>query len=380
MDFNIEIKALADQVAALKDAAEKKSSDALEAVKNLEAKFADVATPAQLEALKGELQKQFDELATKSRDNKPVEAKDLFTALKETVNEDVIAKLAQDFDKNRSATIQLPAGTKLFSIAGSLTGDPVVTYSPRQAILPSSPVNFRDLIPSVSAPTGNYVTYRENSGAANNIGIQNGEGSTKPENDYNMTEIKTVTEYVAGTTDFTKQAMKMLPFITNTLPRLLQRDFFLAENALFYNIVEAAASAPVSSSETDKVKKLIDLIAKIRDTRFVPSFALVSNAVHAQLLFSTYDKGYYAGAGSVSISGTSLNINGVPVVPADFAEAGKVMLVDSTFVERVETEALNIQFSYENGENFKKNLVTARLECMEDLNILLPQAHYVGTL
>ena len=379
MELELQVKAAIDNVAALNakvDASAQDAREAKAALAEITAKLEGASTQAELNERMVEVQKQIDSVAALRKAAAPEKKSALSfeQAVADTLTPEVLKEVANDFDKYKKATIALPKEAKLFSIDGSLTGDPMVNYAPQPAILPSSPRNFRDIIPVTYAPDGSYVTYRENSGASNNIAKQV-EGSAKGENNYTMTEVKTVTEYVAGTTDFTKQALRKLSFMTQTMPRLLTRDFFLKENALGYGYVVSNATGAPTTGATDKVEKVIDYVAGIRDTRFVPSYALVSNAVHAALLKSTYGKGYYAGAGSVSIQNGALMINGTAIVPVDFANADKIMFIDQTYIERVEAEGLKIELSYETGDNFKKNLVTARVECMEDFNLILPQAH-----
>lgn len=379
MELELQVKAAIDNVAALNakvDASAQDAREAKAALAEIAAKFEGVSTQAELNERMVEMQKQIDSVAALRKAAAPEKktALSFEQAVADTLTPEVLKEVANDFDKYKKATIALPKEAKLFSIDGSLTGDPMQNYAPQPAILPSSPRNFRDIIPVTYAPDGTYVTYRENSGASNNIAVQ-AEGSTKGENNYTMTEVKTVTEYVAGTTDFTKQALRKLSFMTQTMPRLLTRDFFLKENALGYGYVVSNATGAPTTGATDKVEKVIDFVAGIRDTRFVPSYALVSNAVHAALLKSTYGKGYYAGAGSVSLVNGALNINGTAIIPVDFANADKIMFIDQTYIERVEAEGLKIELSYETGDNFKKNLVTARVECMEEFNLILPQAH-----
>ncbi len=102
------------------------------------------------------------------------------------------------------------------------------------------------------------------------------------------------------------------------------------------------------------------------------SFALVSETQMARLLKATIAAGYYAGAGSVIVNPNGgITIWGVPVISASWVTDDKVLIFDSAYLERVEVEGLAIEFSYENGENFQKNLVTARIECYEDINLML---------
>ena len=65
---------------------------------------------------------------------------------------------------------------------------------------------------------------------------------------------------------------------------------------------------------------------------------------------------------------------GVPVVAATWAQTDHVLVYDYDYYERVEGEALNIQFSMENQDNFEKNQVTARIECFEEINRLRDDA------
>jgi len=257
------------------------------------------------------------------------------------------------------------------TLSGNLTGDSQATYAPNPAIQPSQSLNFRDLIPTVRSETGLYVYYRENAGLTNNIAAQT-EGSDKGENNYSLTEVKVVNDYLAGFSTFSKQMLKSLPFLTQTLPRMLQRDFFKAENSAFFTAVSGAATGSTTTAETNDLLQLVDYIGNQKAANFVPSYALVSQQQMGRLLKATIAAGYYAGAGSVIVNPNGgITIWGVPVVSASWVTDDKVLIFDSSYLERVEVEGLAIEFSYENGDNFQKNLVTARIECYEDINLML---------
>ena len=383
-----EIGSMNDMVKAIKTEAEKQSRDYGALTANIDQKMADFAataegkSSAEITAFKKEMQDQFDMLATKAS-NKP-EAKSQTIAegieealsginFKEGLDNELTSKLRSD----RKFRIELP-NVKAMGL-NNLTGDPVATYSVRQAIQPAQKINFRDLIPTVNSETGLYVFYREPVNA-NNIAVQS-EGSTKAENTYNFSEVKVVQNYLAGFATFTKQMATSLPWLQNTLPRLLMRDFFKKENAAFFSTVSTAATA-VTSSETDNVKKIIDFVASQMDLNFNVSFGLVSNAMMASLLKSTYTNGYYSGAGGLTLnaSGTGVTIFGVPILPASWVTNNKVLLIDSDYLERVQVKGLAIELSYENGTNFVQNLVTARIECQEEINLMLATSAAYGTL
>jgi hypothetical protein len=165
---------------------------------------------------------------------------------------------------------------------------------------------------------------------------------------------------------------KSLPFITQTLPRLLQRDFFKKENALFFATVSASATGSTTTSETNDLLQLIDYIGNQKAANYNASYVLVSESQMGKLLKATVAAGYYAGSGSVIVNPNGgMTIWGVPVVSASWVTNDKALVIDSDYIERVETESLALEFSYENGTNFQKNLITARIECMEEVNLML---------
>jgi len=379
-----EIKSMTDMIAEIKTKSEAKSAQ-IDAA--LEAKLAEYKLAAEtksgdeLKAIQKEMQDQYDAFVTSKASSKVIDIKTIDTAFAEKLEgmnfkEGQDNDLTNDLRKNKSVRFDF-AEVKAMGL-NNLTGDPVASYGPRQAILPSQKVNFRDLVPTLNTETGLYVFYKETA-TANNVAKQS-EGSTKGENTYALSEVKIVQQYIAGTTTFTKQMATSLPFLTNTLPRLLMRDYYKKENALFYATVSQAATVD-TSAETDKVKKIIDFVAAQMQLDFNASFVIVSYTDMAALIKSTYTNGYYASAGGVALgSQNGISINGVPVVAASWATAGKALVIDQDYIERVQVKGLAIELSYENNDNFVKNMVTARIECQTEINLMLAASASFSTL
>lgn len=360
---------------------EKQLGEIAENVKGLKTDSA-----AQIDELKSsikvtrdEMQNQIDGLYA----NQKKADKRVVKSLDEAIMEKLDGKM-EEFEKSLKSSggsyrIDL-TDVKTMLLSNSLTGDPVATYAPNQAIFPSQKVNFRDLVPTVRSSTGLYVYYAENSGETNNIGKQT-EGNDKGENNYSLTETKIVTNYIAGFSTFSKQMSKSLPFISQTLPRLLQRDFFKKENALFFATVSGAATGSTTTAETNDLLQLIDYIGNQKAANYNSSYVLVSEAQMGKLLKATVTAGYYAGNGSVVVNPNGgMTIWGTPILSASWVTNDKALVIDSDYIERVETESLAIEFSYENGTNFQKNLITARIECMEEINLMLSSSAIYATL
>ncbi len=322
------------------------------------------------------LDQMIAEKAAKTVNNKNKSFGDAFS---EQIAEAFDSKQAEinEFQRNKNAklTIDLKAvGT--MTTSANLSGDGVATYNTRQGLVPAQKVNFRDLIPTAVSPTGLYVTYRE-TGTEGSIGIQT-EGNLKSQIDYDLTEVKVVSDYIAGFARFSKQMMFQLPFLQNTLQRMLLRDFYKKENSTFFSAVSSAATGSTTTAASVDAEQLVDWIANQLDANFEASFALVSYAQWADLL-KTKPTDYSVPGGVIIDPNGNIRIAGVPVIGASWVTNDKALIVDASYLERVETEGLRVEFSYEDSDNFQRNLVTARVECFEDINIMRTDAIIYGS-
>ena len=374
-----EVKSIGDnltQVLANSANAKTDATEAKSVVNELKAKLESVASAADLAEFKSAMQSQFDALTTKVKSGNPDSAKSFDQVLLEKLEGRNIEK---EMKSNGRIVIEMPE-VKTMTLSANLSGDSVATYNTRQAIQPGQLVNFRDYVPTVQSPTGLYVTYREATGNANNIAAQL-EGSLKQENNYSLTEVKTVNEFIAGFSKFSRQMLASLPFMSQTLPRLLTRDFFIKENAAFFTTVSGAATGVTTTSAATNLGDLIQLIGNQRAANFSPSVIFVSNATYSTLLIESFTNGYYLGAGSLGIGANgALNLVGVPIIGVNWITASRALVLDNSFIERVEVNGLNIELSYEDGDNFKTNMVTARIECYEAINLMLPNSAIFATI
>ena len=374
-----EVKSIGDnltQVLANSANAKTDATEAKSVVNELKAKLESVASAADLAEFKSAMQSQFDALTIKVKSGNPDSAKSFDQVLLEKLEGRNIEK---EMKSNGRIVIEMPE-VKTMTLSANLSGDSVATYNTRQAIQPGQLVNFRDYVPTVQSPTGLYVTYREATGNANNIAAQL-EGSLKQENNYSLTEVKTVNEFIAGFSKFSRQMLASLPFMSQTLPRLLTRDFFIKENAAFFTTVSGAATGVTTTSAATNLGDLIQLIGNQRAANFSPSVIFVSNATYSTLLIESFTNGYYLGAGSLGIGANgALNLVGVPIIGVNWITASRALVLDNSFIERVEVNGLNIELSYEDGDNFKTNMVTARIECYEAINLMLPNSAIFATI
>ena len=369
-----EVKSAADAVNTMKAANET-------AIADIKGQVAEVksALVTMDEAAKSN-QKALDELIA-AKNAKSIEAKNKKSfgdAFAETMAEAFESKQAEfkAFAKDRNAKLVLDLKTVGdMTLTSNLTGDGTATYNTRQGLVPSQKINFRDLIPTTQSPTGLYVTYRE-TGSEGAIAVQT-EGSAKGQIDYDLTEVKVVSDYIAGFARFSKQMMAQLPFLQSSLQRMLLRDFYKKENAQFFSVASSAATGSTTTSASVDAEQLVDWIANQLNANFNASFALVNYSQWARLL-KTKPSDYSVPGGVIIDPAGNIRICGVPVIGASWVTDDKALIIDSDYLERVETESLRVEFSYEDADNFTKNLVTARVECFEDINVMRTDALIYG--
>ena len=348
--------------------AEVTSSDNADAVKAMSTEVAKLK--ADLSATVSGL--QILESRTKSAPKTKAAKQSFDEAFSEALekNFDAIAAVKQGQPFKMEVKADMTLGGSL-APNGNLSG--VATYSARQALLPSQRVNMRELISTAISPTGLYVQYRESS-AVQPMGVQT-EGAAKTQVQYDFTEVRVVENYIAGFARFSKQMAKQLPYMQTTLPRLLTRDFYKTENAAFYASTIAQATGVTTTTGTNPVEIIMDLIANQQTANFNASYVIVSPATLALINRTLLTNGYYPGAAGVSsVASGAVVISGTPVVAASWANNASYLVIDMDYIERVETEAVNITFAMEDADNFTKNLITARIECQEELNLMLPSS------
>ena len=358
---------IADQLKSVVETVDAKIAEF--AASNMDAKAMETEVN-KIKSEQAEILKGFDALQVrvKAQKESKVEKKSFGQLFAEGLEANFDA--IQNVKKGKPFRMEMKAvGNMLLS--ANLTGDGQASYSATQAILPAQKINMRDLIPTAVSPTGLYVQYRETGGEG--ALAQQTEGAIKGQVDYDFTEVKVVENYIAGFARFSKQMAKQLPYMQTTLPRLLMRDFYKKENALFYATVIGAATGTTTTSETDDIKAIMDLIANTQAANFNASYAVVHPSQLARLNKLLYTNGYYQGSGGVvSAPNGGITIGGTPIISATWATDDKILIIDADYLERVETEALTVEFSMEDSDNFQRNLITARIECQEEINLMLP--------
>lgn len=263
----------------------------------------------------------------------------------------------------------------IMTVSNTLTGTGAITFNERPGLVPAQKINFRDLLRTVSSgPNGLYVTYRETN-AVQSVGKQT-DGSAKANLQYTFQAITATLAYIAGFVTLTKQVMFNLPFLEQTLPTFLLRDFYKKENDYLFTTIagnSTGTSLPAGTLAKADVEELIQVIASQRGRNFNASAGIV-DWTEWQKILTTKPNDYSIPGGVVITGDGTIMVAGMPVIPAAWAQTDHVLVYDADYYERVEGDSLSVTFSYENQDNFEKNQVTARIECFEEINRLRDDA------
>jgi HK97 family phage major capsid protein len=264
------------------------------------------------------------------------------------------------------------------TLTANLTGAQPKEYNFNTVLVPGQLVNVADLVGSVNIGGGTYTFPREGAGEGS-VAAQT-EGSSKSQRDYDFTMVDVNTDFIAGFTRYSKKMANNLPFLTSFIPNALRRDYFFAENAAFNTVLAGAATASTEViDDKNKIEMLINEVARLENANFAANGIVVRPSDFYDIMKTEKSTGAgYGLPGIVTYEGGVLRINGIPVFKATWLAANKYYVGDWSRVNKVITQGLSLEFSEQEGTNFVKNNITARIESQTALAVEQPAAIIYG--
>jgi len=353
---SVEVKGL---IEALEAKMESKTNESIEALK------------ADLQAIQDHANKLDVKLQEKTVETKTVGFFDSMTK-----------SLTENFDQIKEVragkSVQVKAVGDM-ALTTNLTGAQPKDYNFDTVMVPGQMVNVADLIGSVTISGGTYTFPRETGAGEGSIGAQT-EGATKNQRDYDFTMVDVNTDFIAGFTRYSKKMANNLPFLTSFIPKALRRDYFIAENAAFNTVLAAGATASTEIiTGKNKIEMLINEIARLENANYSANGIVIRPSDFYDIMKTEKSTGAgYGLPGIVSYDGGVLRINGIAVYKATWLATGRYFVGDWSRVNKVVTEGLSLDFSEQEGTNFVKNNITARIESQVALAIEDPNAVIYG--
>lgn len=381
MALELELK---NELDAIKNALETKTSaEVKSAIDKLEAKFTTEIKSQfdnELKSVKEALEAKFaadlkavqdhaDKLDLKLQD-KSVQTKDEngITLLQKAVSDNI--------DSIKEVRVGKSFQTKAVGnmTIANVSGTKPRTFNFDIVTLPSQRVNVEDLTGMVMAENGIYSYTVEGAGEGS-IGAQT-EGSAKSQRDYDFTVVDVNTDFIAGIARYSKKMRNNLSYITNTIPQLMVRDYYKAENSAFQTVLAAAstASTEVITGQT-KAEMLINEIGRLENADYGNNTGIVVRPSDYLDILKTAKIDL---ASAVTYENGVLRVAGVQVFKATWLPANKYYVGDWSRVNKVVTEGLSVEFSEIEGSNFVNNNITARVEAQVALAVEQPAAIIYG--
>jgi HK97 family phage major capsid protein len=381
MSLEIEIKAMADTLAAIQAKAEKSGTDSAEAVR-LANEFkgrldnGNFANASDLATLKSEMQAQFDNLATEQKKGVAAEPVSFKSELATNMNEakEGFEKMLRE-GKGSRVDFELKAVGDMTFANNFATADSSVTFvKPGIIELPKRKLHIRELLQvGGMGNKSNFDFVKEIVGEGAPASI--GEGATKPQFDLDLQESSVKAEWIAGWLRISRNMLDdvegMTTFLGSRLPELLLR----AEDNQLLNgtgtspqlkgLLTAGNFTAATSAATVDVEQIIQAISQLESADREANGILMNPADYYNIMLTKssgsgeYDLPYSL----VQIVNGQLIIAGVPVYKSTAMTVDKFLVGDWVMgANLIFREPAKLQFFYEDGTNVRENKVTVRIE------------------
>ena len=258
--------------------------------------------------------------------------------------------------------------------SADLTGNAVAQYMLTPAVRGRRKVQIRDLVQIVNSATGTWKFYRQNLNVSvGSFGFQGGQGLTKQQIEYLLTEVTTTTDYLAGFVRFAKQMAQDLPFLQTFVANELIEDYKRTESSNFIpTLLSNAAAVPITSG-SNLAEKIIDNISVLLATDYDPN-TILTNATQWAALLKTKPNDYSIPGGVTIDEQGNIRVVGIPVMVSNNMPSGSgngtTLIGDFSKAAIIQTEGLSVNFYEQDSDNVQKNLITARCEARVALAML----------
>jgi HK97 family phage major capsid protein len=331
---------------------------------------------AKLDAKLAVQQKHLDELTARGKDIRiggtaPTIVSSIDNAL--VKNLDNLSRLAKGEIKSFQMDVKT-VGDMAFSSNFANASNSVAHV--RNGIIENAnrPMHVRDLIPKGSMTGSNFVYLKENGAGEGSITAVS-EGSTKPQIDFDVTEVVVPAEFIAGWLRITSKMLHDTPSMRTFLSNRLLEALLVVEDT---QLMTGSGTSPnlkgintsgnftaASGSATIDLEQIVEAIAQLSTSGRNPDGVILHpNDYWRIVLNKAATSGEYDVPEIVKISPTgAVTIAGVPVVWT-VAQAEDTYTVGdfahgSTLLFR---EDPRIEFFAQDGTNVRENKITIRIE------------------
>lgn len=385
---NLTMKDLQDALAGvsgeIKGAVEKANAEAADAKSvSVESKAALEALAEKAEAIEARMG-EMEQAAADMGEAKAADVADLGDMV--TKSDEYEALIS---GRQRSARIELK--TALINATGS--DQPLVDGDRLPGVYlqtPQRPLTMRDLVPTYSTAS-NLVEFTQESAFDNQAGPQATENTAKPESGFTFALASQKVETLAHTLPVSKQVMADAPMLAGYLRGRMVYGLKLVEETNILSgsgasgqlnglVTQATAYVPESPQLANEIDIIRDAMTQAFSGDYRPNFIVLNHADWADIerrKVAASDDRYVMGDPA---SRLDPRIWGLPVVATNSIASGTFLLGDTSACGLFDREQAAVEFSYENSDNFVKNMVTIRAEERLALCVFNTGAFITGSL
>ena len=237
---------------------------------------------------------------------------------------------------------------------------------------PLRPVHLRDLLRSSTIEQNGVFKFAKKTSSEGGAAIQT-EGGSKAQVDYDFTITEVTPKTIASYAKISKQMLSRLSWLQSFVSTQMINDLLNVEDTNLFDYAGTSAFAGLYESASvyapsgtvvvgsNRWDKLANSIAQLKAARFSPSVILVNPIDEMELMINKETNAGYSHPSL--LLGQRMTIAGVPIVGTDIVTAGTFMTADlNKAAELLFEDNIMTEFSYDDGDNFTKNLVTVRVE------------------
>lgn len=368
-EITAQLKAVTDELKALKDSMPKPDTESAAKIKALEEVLAQLKKDADLN------QPVIDAfVAAKDR---PVntKAKTFEQNLAEAVMEktDDVIKFANKETKSLIIDLKVVGDMGTANItSGTRYGQ---QFAPNIVQQPYRKVHVRDLLPIVQAGPGNTYTFMRELTTGEGDVAPTAETATKPQLDLDLAEATVNFETIAGWLRVTRKAMRNIPGFVAWLQQRLPEKLMRVED---YQILYGDGNTPnlkgigttgnftaATSTSNELEEALIDALSQLEDAneRYASGIVVRPAAYYNFFKNKAVGSGEYDLPRNFVFVNNVLYISGIPVIPTTAVTAGDYFVGDwQEGAALLIQESMRLEFFEQDGTNVRENKVTLRIE------------------
>lgn len=266
--------------------------------------------------------------------------------------------------------------TSTTSITGSDTAAGRYAINNNETIVPIArrQTYIRQII-GMGATDQEVYPYLRETAKEGAFGVQNPEGSAKPQVQYKAELVTAVESTIAAWQKIGRQTLTNVRGLSSFIQLVMVGDLMIKEDDELLNGTGTngrvqgflqGASSPASFGLTIPAPQIYDVVAgsaaKLAALDYTANFALVNPVDYWKMVTLKDQENAYLQNIIFNAATNALFVFGIPVYATTAITAGNYVVGDSRYVMPMQREGISLRFFEQDDVNVQENLITARIE------------------